>query len=261
MRLSGKTAFITGGNAGIGLATARLFVAEGAKVVITGRNNATLQAAKAELGDGVLAFTADVTDAEALNRAAAATAKAFGGIDIVFANAGIPGQTPLTAPLAAFKSVVDTNITGVFATLQAAFPHLRDGASLILNGSVMASMGIPGSAAYAASKAAVRAISRALAGELAPRSIRVNVVVPGATDTAIWDKSAPTPAARAALDQRLAAGIPLGRLITPEEIAKTVLFLASDDSSGITAAEIVVDGGATGAVGGSPAATGRQLAA
>ena len=261
MRLSGKTAFITGGNAGIGLATARLFVAEGAKVAITGRNNATLQAAKAELGDGVLAFTADVTDAEALNKAAAATAKAFGGIDIVFANAGIPGQTPLSAPLAAFKSVVDTNITGVFATLQAAFPHLRDGASLILNGSVMATMGIPGSAAYAASKAAVRAMSRALAGDLAPRNIRVNVVVPGATDTAIWDKSAPTRAARAALDQRLAAGIPLGRLITPEEIARTVLFLASDDASGITAAEIVVDGGATGAVGGSPAATGRQLAA
>src|SRR4051812_20365952 len=137
MRLSGKTAFITGGNAGIGLSTARLFVAEGAKVAITGRNNATLQAAKAELGDAVLAFTADVTDADALNKAAAAAAKAFGGIDIVFANAGIPGQTPLGAPLEAFKSVVDTNITGVFATLQAAFPHLRDGASLILNGSVM----------------------------------------------------------------------------------------------------------------------------
>lgn len=261
MRLSGKTAFITGGNAGIGLATARLFVAEGARVAITGRNNATLQAARAELGEGVLAFTADVTAAEALNRAAEATAKTFGGIDIVFANAGIPGQTPLTAPLAAFRSVVDTNITGVFATLQAAYPHLRDGASLVLNGSIMASMGMPGTAAYAASKAAVRAMARALAGELSPRGIRINVVVPGATDTAIWDKSAPTAAARAALDQRLAASIPLGRLITPEEIARTVLFLASDDSSGIQAAEIVVDGGTIGAAGASPAATGRPLAA
>ena len=261
MRLSGKTAFITGGNAGIGLATARLFAAEGAKIAITGRNNATLQAAKAELGDSVLAFTADVTDADALNKAAEATARAFGGIDIVFANAGIPGQTPLSAPLAAFRAVVDTNITGVFATLQATSPHLRDGASLILNGSVMATMGIPGSSAYAASKAAVRALSRALAGELAPRGIRVNTVVPGATDTAIWDKSAPTPAARAALDQRLAANIPLGRLITPEEIAKAVLFLASDDSSYVQGTEIVVDGGSTGAVGSAPAATGRPLAA
>ena len=257
MRLSGKVAFITGGNAGIGLATARLFVAEGARVAITGRNAATLQSAKAELGDGVLAFTADVTDEAALNRAAEATAKAFGGIDIVFANAGIPGQTPLQAPLAAFKAVIDTNITGVFATVQAAYPHLRDGASLILNGSVMATMGIPGSTAYAASKGAVRSMARALAGELSPRGIRVNVVVPGATDTAIWDKSAPTPEARAALDKRLSAGIPLGRLITPEEIAKAVLFLASDDSSGIQAAEIVVDGGAIGAQGSSPAATGR----
>lgn len=257
MRLKGKSAFITGGNTGIGLATARLFVAEGARVAISGRNSATLQAAKRELGDGVLAFTADVNDTAALGQAVDAAARSFGGLDVVFANAGVPGQVQLDSPLEAFRTVIETNVTGVFATLQAAYPHLRDGASLILNGSVMASMGRPGSVAYAASKGAVRSMARALAGDLSPRGIRINVVVPGATDTGIWDKSAPTPDARAELNRRLAAGIPLGRMITAEEIARTVLFLASDESSGLQATEIVVDGGTIGAWGAAPAATGR----
>jgi NAD(P)-dependent dehydrogenase (short-subunit alcohol dehydrogenase family) len=254
MRLQGKTAFITGGNAGIGLATAKLFVAEGARVAITGRNAETLAAAKRELGDGVLAFVADVLDDAAMARALADTAAAFGPIHAVFANAGIAGRTIIgDTPRAAFESVIATNLTGPFLTLQAALPYLADGASLILNGSVIASLGNAGQAAYAASKAGVRALSRSLAADLAPRNIRVNVVVPGATDTGIWDAAAPTPEARAQLEKMLGASNPLNRMLEADEIAKAALFLASDDASGVNAAEIVVDLGLTGAPAGAAA--------
>ncbi|AUX34210.1 uncharacterized protein SOCE836_063790 [Sorangium cellulosum] len=139
MRLKGKTAFITGGNSGIGLATARAFIAEGAKVAITGRNQETLDAAAAELGEGVLAIRADVQDVPSIERAAARAAEAFGKLDIVFANAGISGATPLGGTsVDAFESIVRTNLTGAFFTVQAAAPHLRERASIILNGSVHA---------------------------------------------------------------------------------------------------------------------------
>ena len=254
MRLSGKTAFITGGNTGIGLATAKLFVAEGAKVAITGRNAETLAAAKKELGDNVLTFIADVLDDAAMARALADTAAAFGPIHAVFANAGIVSATPTGATAReAFESILATNVTGSFLTLQAALPYLAEGSSLILNGSVVASLGNPGRSAYAASKAAVRAMARSLAADLAPQKIRVNVVVPGATDTNIWDASAPTPEARAQLEKILGGSNPLGRMLQPEEIAKAALFLASDDSSGVNAAEIVVDLGLTGAPAGAAA--------
>ena len=234
MRLANKTALITGGNSGIGLATARLFVAEGARVAITGRNPSTLDAALAELGDAALAFRADVADIAATQAAVSEAAGALGGLDIVFANAGISAHTPLggTAP-ELFDAVLRTNLTGVFFTLQAALPHLRDGASVVLNGSVISVLGVPAFSAYAASKAGVRAMARVLASELSPRGIRVNVVIPGAARTPIWDAVAATPASRAALDARLARGIPLGRLGEPEEVAKAVLFLASDDASNI----------------------------
>jgi NAD(P)-dependent dehydrogenase (short-subunit alcohol dehydrogenase family) len=254
MRLKNKTALITGGNSGIGLATAKAFIAEGAKVAITGRNRATLDAALKELGPNAIAVQADATDIAATEAAVAAAAKAFGRIDIVFANAGIIGATPLGASKAeVFEQVLRTNVTAVFFTVQAALPHLGTGASVILNGSVMSQMGSPGSSAYAASKAAVRGMSRVLASELAPRGIRVNVVSPGATRTPIWDSSAPTPEAKAALDQRLSGLIALGRLGEAEEIARTVVFLASDDASNITSAEIFVDGGTNGSPVGGPA--------
>lgn len=254
MRLEGKTAFITGGNAGIGLATARLFVAEGAKVAITGRNAETLAAAKKELGDNVLSFVADVLDDAAMAQALADTAAAFGPIHAVFANAGIAGRTIIgQTARETFERVIATNLTGPFLTLQAALPYLSDGASLIFNGSVIATLGNAGQAAYAASKAAVRAMARSLASDLAPRKIRVNVVVPGATDTNIWDASAPTPEARAQLEKILGGSNPLDRMLQPEEIAKAALFLASDDSSGVNAAEIVVDLGLTGAPAGAAA--------
>src|ERR1700733_5190072 len=246
VRLANKTAFITGGNSGIGLATARLFVAEGAKVAITGRNQATLEAAAKELGPNALALVADATDIAATELAIRRAVEKFGKLDIVFANAGIPGNTPIgTTTLEAFETVIRTNITSVFFTVQSATPHLNDGASIILNGSVISVLGNPGYSAYAASKAGVRAMARVMASELSPRGIRVNVVSPGGTSTPIWNRTAPTPEAMVALEARISKTIPLGRFGKREEVAKTVLFLASDDASNIQGAEIFVDGGAT----------------
>src|SRR6202171_4146678 len=229
VRLANKTAFITGGNSGIGLATARLFVAEGARVAITGRSQATRDAAAKELGPNALAIMADATDIAATEKAIEQAVKKFGKLDIVFANAGIPGNTPVGGTtLEAFESVIRTNITAVFFTVQAAAPHLKDGASIILNGSVVSVLGNPGYAAYAASKAGVRAMSRGMGSELSPRGIRVNVVAPGTARTPIWNGAAPTAEAFAALDQRLSRSIPMGRLGEAEEVAKTGVFLASD---------------------------------
>ena len=254
MRLSGKTALITGGNSGIGLATAKLFVAEGARVTITGRDRARLDAAARELGVQALAVEADVTDIAAIENAVARAAERFGKLDIVFANAGIPGATPLGGTsLVAFEQVIRTNLTAVFFTVQAALPYLNDGASIILNGSVISVLGNPGFAAYAASKAGLRGMARVMASELSPRNIRVNVVAPGGARTPIWKDAAPTDEAMAVLEKRIAAATPLGRIAEPEHIAKTVLFLASDDAAHIQSAEIFVDGGATGSPAGVPA--------
>jgi NAD(P)-dependent dehydrogenase (short-subunit alcohol dehydrogenase family) len=253
MRLANKTALITGGNSGIGLATALLFATEGARVAITGRNAETLASAAAQLGANALAIPADVTDIPATERAVAQVVEKFGKLDIVFANAGVGGVTPLgKTSLETFDRILRTNLTAVFFTVQAVAPHLNDGASIILNGSVHAVLGAPGYSAYAATKAGVRAMTRNLASELAPRRIRVNLVVPGATRTPIWSAAAPTPEAFAALEAGMARGIPLNRLGEAEEVAKAVLFLASDDSSNVTATEIPVDGGITGAPLGAP---------
>ncbi|WP_445488651.1 SDR family oxidoreductase [Rhodopseudomonas sp. RCAM05734] len=253
MKLANKTALITGGNSGIGLATARLFVAEGARVAITGRDKARLDAAVEELGPNALGIVADATDVAATEAAVVRAVAQFGKLDIVFANAGISASTPVGGTsLEVFESVLKTNITAVFFTVQAAAPHLNDGASIILNGSVISVLGNPGYAAYAASKAGVRAMARVMASELSPRNIRVNVVSPGGTSTPIWNRAAPTPDAVTALEARISQAIPLGRFGKPEEVAKTVLFLASDDASNIQGAEIFVDGGATASPAGAP---------
>ena len=253
MRLANKTALFTGGNSGIGLATAKLFVAEGARVAITGRNEETLEAAQKELGPNALALVADATDIAATEAAIGKGAAKFGKYDVLFANAGIPGPTPLGgATLEAFEKIIRTNLTGVFFTVQAALPHLNDGASIILNGSVISVLGNPGYSAYAASKAGVRAMARVMASELSPRGIRVNVVSPGAIRTPIWGAAIATPEAEKALEKRIGLATPLGRIGEPDHISKTVLFLASDDSAHVQGQELFVDGGATASPSGAP---------
>jgi NAD(P)-dependent dehydrogenase (short-subunit alcohol dehydrogenase family) len=253
MRLANKTAFITGGNSGLGLATARLFVAEGAKVAITGRNPDTLKAAANELGPNALALAADATDVVATETAIKRAVEKFGKLDVLFANAGIPGQTALGgADVATFERVIRTNLTAVFFTVQAALPYLNDGASIILNGSVISVLGSPGYSAYAASKAGVRAMARVMVSELSPRGIRINVIAPGAIRTPIWGPAVATPEAERAFEARIARSTPLRGLGEPEHVAKTVLFLASDDAAHIQGQELFVDGGATAAPSGAP---------
>ncbi|NVZ24327.1 SDR family oxidoreductase [Pseudomonas gingeri] len=253
MELKGKTAFITGGNSGIGLATARLFVSEGARVVITGRNPLTLEAALEELGPQAMAINLDVTDIAAIERAVQSAVDTFGRLDVVFANAGISGTSTLgKTTIEAFEAMMQSNLTSVFFTVQAAAEYLNPGASIILNGSVHAKAGAVGFAAYAATKGAVRSMTRVLASELAPRGIRVNQVTPGAARTPIWDAVASTPESMAVLEARLLRKIPLGRLGEAEEVARGVLFLAGSASSNVTGQELVIDGGATGAPCGAP---------
>jgi len=256
MKLAGKKALITGGNSGIGLATARLFVAEGAEVAITGRDPKTLEEALAELGPQARGYRADMTVADDRKRLFADLARDFGKLDIVFANAGITGRTPTgAADEAVFENVVRTNLNGAFFTVNSAAPLLNDYASIIFNGSVHNYLGQAGVAAYAATKGGVVSMARAIAADLAPRNIRVNVVAPGATKTPIWKRGsrASIPAEQAAKVQDLfSSTVPLGRWGEPEDLAKAVLFLASDDSSYINAVELMVDGGLTGAPFGAP---------
>jgi NAD(P)-dependent dehydrogenase (short-subunit alcohol dehydrogenase family) len=251
MKLTGKKALITGGNSGIGLATARLFIAEGAEVAITGRDQQTLDEAVAELGPNARGYRADITVAEDRKKLFTELAKDFGKLDIIFANAGISGRTPTGATdEAVFEKVVHTNLSGAFFTVNAAAPLMNDNGSIILNGSVHNYLGQPGVAAYAATKGGLVSMARTIAADLAPRRIRVNVVAPGATKTPIW-KRGPRANATAEESARVAdffsSTIPLGRWGEPEDLAKAVLFLASEDASYINAIELMVDGGLTGA--------------
>jgi NAD(P)-dependent dehydrogenase (short-subunit alcohol dehydrogenase family) len=251
MKLTGKKALITGGNSGIGLATARLFIAEGAEVAITGRDQQTLDEAVAELGPKARGYRADITVAEDRKKLFTELAKDFGKLDIIFANAGISGRTPTGATdEAVFEKVVHTNLSGAFFTVNAAAPLMNDNGSIILNGSVHNYLGQPGVAAYAATKGGLVSMARTIAADLAPRRIRVNVVAPGATKTPIW-KRGPRANATAEESARVAdffsSTIPLGRWGEPEDLAKAVLFLASEDASYINAIELMVDGGLTGA--------------
>ena len=253
MRFIDKTALITGGNSGIGFATARQLIAEGARVAITGRDRDKLATAARELGPNALAIQADVNDIAGIETVIAQVKQAYGKLDLVFANAGISGPTPLgSTTLEAFNAIVTTNLTSVFFTVQSALPLLNAGSSIVLNGSVMRELGSPGSSAYSATKGAITAMAKVFASELAPRGIRVNTVIPGATRTPIWSRGGRKAEDVPALEKALSQSIPLGHLGEAEDIAAAVLFLASNDAKHVTAAEIVVDGGGIGAPFGAP---------
>src|SRR6202166_4093249 len=233
--LEGKVAVITGGNSGIGLATAKRFVAEGAYVFITGRRQAELNEAAAKFGSNVTAVQGDVSILEDLDRLYREVKSKKGKIDIVFANAGIVEtvETPAATP-EHFDRTFNTDARGAYFTVQRALPLLNDGASIILNGSGAWQKGIPIYGTYSATKAALRSYVRTWTAEFASRGIRANVISPGPIETPIIDKQFPTREAADALREQFKARIPLGRLGRAEEVASAALFLASDESSFIT---------------------------
>lgn len=242
--LHGKTALVTGGSSGIGLATARMLRENGARVAIMGTNREKLDRAAAELGDGVLTIQGDVASLDDLARLREDLTRNFSGLDILFANAGVALGTPIaTADEATYQRIMDVNVKGVFFTVQAVLPLMRKGGSIILNTSWLNQVGIPGRAILSASKAAVRSFARTLSAELVDRGIRVNAVSPGSIETPIHRAKDQTEEEFRAYAEKVGAQIPLGRMGRPEEIASAVLFLASDASSYVLGTEIVVDGG------------------
>jgi NAD(P)-dependent dehydrogenase (short-subunit alcohol dehydrogenase family) len=244
MTLKGKTALVTGGSSGIGLAAARMLKGNGAQVAISGRSREKLDAAVAELGSDILAIQADVTSLADLGRIKDEIGKRFGSLDIVFANAGVALGTPLaTADEATYHRMMDVNVKGVFFTVQAVLPLIREGGSIILNTSWLNKVGTPGRAILSASKAAVRSFARTMSAELIDRRIRVNAVSPGSIETPIHRGKDQTEEEFRAYAERVGVQVPVGRMGRPEEIAAAVLFLASDASSYMLGAEIVVDGG------------------
>ncbi|GAA0563856.1 SDR family NAD(P)-dependent oxidoreductase [Rhizomicrobium electricum] len=245
-KLDGKIAVVTGGSTGIGLAIAKEFVAQGAYVFITGRRAAELDKAATEIGRNVTTVQSDVAKLEDLDRLYDTVAKQKGRIDVLVANAGI-GELKPTADATPehFDKIFDVNVRGLFFTVQKAVKLLSDGATIVLTSSIAQYAGIPGFAVYSATKAAVRSFARSWAAEFKGRGIRVNSLSPGPIDTPIFATIMPDPKAAEAARQQFVAGVPLGRIGRPEEMAKAALFLASDDSSYSTGIDLVADGGAS----------------
>jgi NAD(P)-dependent dehydrogenase (short-subunit alcohol dehydrogenase family) len=243
-KLEGKTALVTGGNSGIGLATAKRFVNEGAYVFITGRREPELAAAVKEIGSNVTAVRGDVSNLGDLDRLFAQIEREKGKLDIVFANAGVAKFAPFgTITEEHYDSIFDVNVKGLLFTVQKALPLLLDGASVILNASIVASRGLPANSVYSATKAAVRSFARTWTTDLKQRRIRVNAVSPGFTDTPGLDNLLASSEVGPQRWKTISSTVPLGRFGTPDEVAKAVVFLASDDSSYITGTELFVDGG------------------
>lgn len=244
--LQGKVALITGGSSGIGLATAREFHAQGARVVLAGRDRHKLEAVATQLGPDVLAVPTDVTNLSDLDALMARTRETFGNLDILFVNAGISGNRTLAEmDEAFFDEQMNTNFKGAYFTLQKALPLLNDQASIILTGSVSALVGLAGESVYSASKAALHSLARTLSAELIGRGIRVNTITVGPIETPILERAGNPPEVVEALYKMFASLIPVKRMGRPEEVAKVALFLASSDSSFVVGTEIAADGGST----------------
>lgn len=244
LKLSNQVAVVTGGNSGIGLATARLFKDQGASVVIVGRNPKSLEEAKAGLGGDTLAIQADISQVDQICHAMSQIKAAFGRIDVLFANAGVSDCPPIEeTDEAFFDSIIGINMKGVFFTFTRAFPLLSNGASVIFTSSVANNRGRPGDPLYAATKAAVRSLARTLAAndQVLEKGIRVNVVSPGCIQTPLTAQN--TPEMQAAIDEYIESVVPMKKWGQPEDVAKAVLYLACADSSYLTGGEIAVDGG------------------
>jgi NAD(P)-dependent dehydrogenase (short-subunit alcohol dehydrogenase family) len=244
-RLDGKIALITGGTSGIGLATAKRFVGEGAHVFITGRRKPELDTAVKEIGGvNVTGVQGDVSNLADLDRLFAQIKHDKGRLDVLFANAGVAEYAPLgTITEAHYHTIFDVNVKGLVFTVQKALALMPDGASIILNASIVASKGLPANSVYSATKAAVRSFARTWATDLKQRRIRVNAVSPGPIDTPGLNNLVASTGAGEQRLKMIAGNVPLGRLGTPDEIAGAVLFLASDDSTYVTGTELFVDGG------------------
>lgn len=242
--LAGKVAVVTGGNSGIGFATAAEYYAQGAKVVISGRNAKLIAEAAATIGDGVVGIEADVRDLQALENLFQTVNARFGGIDVLFVNAGVAKMGAIgQISESVFDEVMDINFKGAYFTIQKALPYLNDGASVILNGSVNAHVGFPNASVYSASKAALHSLARTLSAELADRAIRVNTLTIGPINTPLYAKLGFPEEAINGFAQAIKGRISLGRFGNPDEVAKAALFLATSDSSFIVGSEITTDGG------------------
>src|SRR5580692_10552808 len=243
-KLEGKVAVITGANSGMGLATAQRFVAEGAHVVITGRRQKELDAAVKLIGKNATGVQGDVSNLADLDRLYEVVKQKHGHIDVLFANAGGGEFAPLGQITEAhFDKTFNINVKGLLFTVQKALPLMPDGASIILNASIVSIKGLPAFSVYSATKAAVRSFARSWTVDLKDRKIRVNVVSPGPIETPAIDRLGQTVGDTAQLKAGLISGVPMGRMGTSDEIAKAVSFLASDDASFITGIELFVDGG------------------
>jgi len=243
-RLEGKVAVITGGNSGIGLASAKRLREEGAKIAISGRDAKTLESAAKEIGEGTLVVQGDVSKLSDIDKLYNAVKENFGKIDVLFVNAGIA----IFAPYAMtneelFDQMYDINVKGAYFTIQKEIPFLNDGASVILNTSIVSTKGMENTGIYSSTKAAVRSFARTAARELLPRKIRVNAVAPGPITTPIIGRTGMSEEQQQAYVEGVKSRVPMGRSGTADEVAGAVAFLASDDSSYVTGVELNVDGG------------------